>query len=89
MDQVIGIGGESILLRKKIEYDGIMQNCVIKLAPIEGAVDGVLGFFHSEACVEKDRPSELIPNRLKHSNIISYYDNCYQFIESTLFHASG
>ena len=45
LDQVVGIGGESILIRKRIEIEDMTRNCVIKLAPIEGRTDDALTPF--------------------------------------------
>ena len=81
-DSVLGLGGEAIVIRRE-------DNTAIKLSPMNGHVQNVGCFIDSNEAVGNNRPAELIPNELKHINIISYTDCCFQFIESTVFHATG
>ena len=100
MDKVLGIGGQSIVLRAR-------GNTCVKLTPIRGMIKGWnrgeedfddlfnrLG-MNNRVLVKYDSAygrkefKELAANSLSHDNIIVYSDHSFEVIDDVLFHLTG
>jgi len=92
LSQIIGIGGESIILRssKKIEDPDILPGTklAVKAAPFEAEIEGSIGLIDAKLSRENQKIPELIPTSFQHKHIIKYYRNLFQKPEK-LFHLSG
>jgi len=93
LSQIIGIGGESIILKshKQIDDPNIRPGTklAVKTSPCEIEVNGGIGFIDARLSKENQRLPELIPVSFKHKHIIKYFRNVFQKAGPTLFHLSG
>lgn len=92
LSQIIGIGGESIVLRscQKIDDPDISSDTklAVKASPFEAEIEGNVGFIDTKMSKERQQLPELIPTSFGHKHIIKYYRNLFQKTEK-LFHLSG
>ena len=97
MSSVVGIGGESIILKNSLNTS---TNSVLKVAPVRGKIDfpttieerfGIKmhGGIDTHRAYEKNRPKELTANALKHNNIIRYRDSMFEAVGDNVFHITG
>ena len=97
MSSVVGIGGESIILK---DTSNTTAKSVFKVTPIRGKIDlpttieerfGIEmdGGIDTDRAYEKHRPNELTANDLRHKNIIHYQNSMFEVVDDQIFHITG
>ena len=97
MSSVVGIGGESIILK---DTSNTTAKSVFKVTPIRGKIDlpttieerfGIEmdGGIDTDRVYEKHRPNELTANDLRHKNIIQYQNSMFEVVDNQIFHITG
>jgi len=93
MSLIVGIGGEAIILEtnQNIEDDEFPPGTklAVKASPCKIDVEGNIGFIDTRLTNQKEKLPELIPTSFKHKNIVKYWRNLFQKVETNLFHLSG
>ena len=93
MSLIVGIGGESIILKtnQNIEDDELPPGTelAVKASPCKIDVEGNIGFIDTRLTKQKEKLPELIPTSFKHKNIVRYWRNLLQKFETNLYHLSG
>jgi len=93
MSSVIGIGGESIILKtsEKVYDEDMLRDTklAVKASPCELEIEESIGYIDARLSKESSQLPELIPASFKHKNIIRYWRNVFQKAGPTLFHLSG
>ena len=93
MSLIVGIGGESIILKtsQKIEDDELSNGTelAVKASPCKLNVEGNIGFIDTRLTKQKEKLPELIPTSFKHKNVVRYWRNLFQKVGANLFHLSG
>ena len=92
MSQLLGIGGESVVLRKMVEIEEnheqiTKKECALRISTFENSskIKNVHVYnFHE--IYNSVKVKELEIKELKHENIIKYYDHSFEVIEGILCH---
>ena len=90
---MLGCGGESIVLRKKMVKENGNMKTAVKLVRIlkidKKHIDEIFGNIDSESAYKDEKPMELTANKLTHENIVRYMDNIFEVIDDAPFHLTG
>jgi len=89
---IVGVGGESIVLKTTENINGEDRECVVKSAACDISVGEKVSFFDiwgKELISTGTHLPELISTDFEHNNIIKYWKTLLQTIDSDLFHFSG
>lgn len=93
MKSMLGCGGESIVLRKKMVKENGNMKTAVKLVRIlkidKKHIDEIFGNIDSESAYKDEKPMELTANKLTHENIVRYMDNIFEVIDDAPFHLTG
>ena len=98
MVSILGLGGESIVLRKEMVRDGAMINCGYKLSPTKKSKlsqnqENILGveilISDTVKAYRNEKIKELTARMLLHKNVINYFHTTFEVIDNEVFHLSG
>lgn len=92
LSMVVGIGGESIILKVFQEIDDPEippgAKIAVKASPFETGIGDGISYIDAKLSTQSHQIPELTPARFQHQHIIKYYRNIFRKA-GTLFHLSG
>jgi len=90
MSNLIGFGGECVVIRKNMEIEGRKKYCAIRAARLNEGPKMLeeLGIVQTDT-YDRLNVREMAVEKIDHPNIIKYLDNTFEFIDDKFHHLTG
>lgn len=99
MDNLLGVGGQGVVIRKTITINNKSMKCAVRFVPVDNRhvpyhitprlIRDRLEILNTAMLYEEELPCEMIAAQLSHENIIVYFDHTFEVIDGTLYHLTG
>jgi len=90
MSTLLGFGGESVVVKKKIKFKDTEKDCAIRTSKLNERpkIHEELGIVETDT-YDRLNVREMAVEELYHTNIITYIDNTFEFIDDKFHHLTG